>query len=71
MGLAKCTSTEILGDLTAELFGDLHCRIFLGDLNVWGDLISVGGPSTPVGTQPKNPENIVKNYSGNPEIVFA
>ena len=44
MGVAKCTSTEILGDLTAELFGDLHCRIVWGDLNVWGDLISVGGP---------------------------
>ena len=42
MGVAKCTSTEILGDLTAELFGDLHCRI------VWGDLISVGGDLEPL-----------------------
>ena len=33
------------------MLGDLHLRSIWGDLNVWGDLISVGGPETPVGTQ--------------------
>ena len=34
-----------------KCWGDLHLRSIWGDLNVWGDLISVGGPETPVGTQ--------------------
>ena len=45
MDVAKCRANE--------MFWDLNGWIVWGDLNVWGDLISVGGPWTPVGTQMK------------------
>ena len=36
--------------LSLWCLGDQHLWIILGDLNIWGDLISMGGSGTPVRT---------------------
>ena len=43
-----CGILDFLGG--PRCWGDLHLESIWGDLNVWGDLISMGGPRTPVGT---------------------